>query len=119
MQRNAESLLTQPPVEYKLEGRRLLGVSREALYRTLTLSATYRLTGDPRFAKRAVGEMEQIASFNDWHPAHFLDVAEMTTAMAFGYDWLYDQLTPEQRASIRQAIIEKGLQAAFEPKTSG
>ncbi|MDR0532822.1 MAG: heparinase II/III family protein [Verrucomicrobiales bacterium] len=119
MQRNAESLLTKPPVEYKLEGRRLLGVSREALYRTLTLSAAYRLTGDPRFAKRAIGEMEQIASFNDWHPAHFLDVAEMTTAMAFGYDWLYDQLSQEQRAAIRQAIVAKGLQAGQDPKNSG
>jgi hypothetical protein len=119
MQHNAESLLAKPPVEYKLEGRRLLGVSREALYRTLTLGATYRLTDDSCFAKRAIAEMEQIASFNDWHPAHFLDTAEMTAAMAFGYDWLHDQLDPEQRAAIRQAIAAKGLQAGQEPKSSG
>ena len=49
------------------------------------------------------------AAFEDWHPPHFLDTAEMTNAVAIGYDWLYDVLTPEQRATLKTAIIEKGL----------
>jgi hypothetical protein len=37
----------------------------------------------------------------------------MTHAFAIGYDWLYDVWTPEQRAELQQAIVEKGLKAAL------
>src|SRR5206468_12136345 len=40
---------------------------------------------------------------------HFLDTAEMTNAVAIGYDWLFDVLTPEQRKTLREAILNKGL----------
>jgi hypothetical protein len=33
---------------------------------------------------------------------HFLDVAEMTMAVAIGYDWLYDDLSPASRAAIKK-----------------
>ena len=33
--------------------------------------------------------MLEVSSFTDWYPKHFLDVAEMTTALALSYDWLY------------------------------
>jgi hypothetical protein len=49
------------------------------------------------------------ASLPDWNPPHFLDTAEMTNASGIGYDWLFDYLSPEDRATIRKAIVEKGL----------
>ena len=49
------------------------------------------------------------AAFPDWNPAHFLDTAEMTNALAVGYDWLFDFLSVEDRATIRKAIVDKGL----------
>ena len=36
----------------------------------------------------------------------------MTTALAIGYDWLYDWLSPESKKIIEDAIIEKGLRAS-------
>ena len=105
----AAEMLTQPPVEYKLIGPRLLHVSRQALGRILTLALVYRLDGDRACADRAIRELMTICAFNDWHPPHFLDTAEMTHAAAIGYDWLYDLLTDDQRAAVKQAIIEKGL----------
>ena len=72
----------------------------------------YRIGGDRRYADRAIREMLTAAAFDDWNPSHFLDTAEMTHALAVGYDWLYDVLTPEQRATIRKAIVEKGLREA-------
>ncbi|MEX1048569.1 MAG: heparinase II/III family protein [Akkermansiaceae bacterium] len=48
----------------------------------------------------------------DWNPSHFLDVAEMATAVATGYDWLYPSLTPAQRQTYSQALIEKALKPA-------
>src|SRR5689334_13159163 len=97
LRRDAEKLLDQPPVERVLIGPRLLDKSRRALSRISLLAGLYQLDKDERFADRGVKELVAICNFQDWHPAHFLDVAEMTHAAAIGYDWLYDRLTPEQR----------------------
>jgi hypothetical protein len=37
----------------------------------------------------------------------------MTHAFAIGYDWLYPALAPEDRALLRRAIVEKGLNAGL------
>ena len=110
----ASEVLAQPPVEYRLIGPRLLHVSREALQRIVGLSLLYRLDGDRAYADRAVSELMTVCAFKDWHPFHFLDTAEMTHAAAIGYDWLYDLLTPAQRAIVKQAIVDKGLKEALD-----
>lgn len=97
-------------MEHKLIGPRLLNQSRATLDRISTLGFLYRLDGDTRKAGRARLEMLTAAHFDDWNPVHFLDVAEMTHALALGYDWLYDYLSPADRAAAHQAIVEKGLQ---------
>ncbi len=108
--KQADAMLGAPPVERVLIGPRLLDKSRTALYRITTLAGLYRLTGDQRYADRAKKELLAVAAFVDWHPPHFLDVAEMTNAVALGYDWLYDDLSAEERTSLREAIISKGLE---------
>ena len=109
----AVRILDEPPVEYKLIGPRLLHQSRKGLRRVYTLATVYTLSGEERFARRALKEMLAAAEFPDWNPSHFLDTAEMTHALAIGYDWLYDWLSPEDRATIRTAIVEKGLKQAL------
>ncbi len=108
-ERESRALLDAPPVVYRKEGRRLLAVSRTTLRRVLFLATQFHLSGDKAFALRAQEEMLAVAAFDDWNPSHFLDVAEMTTALAIGYDWLYDALSPEARKAIEKAIVEKGL----------
>ncbi len=108
----AEKLLSTPPVEYKLIGPRLLQVSRQAVERIYTLGLLYRLDGKQAYAARGVRELLAICAFDDWHPSHFLDTAEMTHAAAIGYDWFHDVLTPDQRTVVRRAIVEKGLEVA-------
>lgn len=109
----SDEMMALPPVVYKKEGRRLLEQSRTALRRMSHLAFMARLTGEPRYVARAQKEMLAAAAFTDWNPSHFLDVAEMTAAMAIGYDWLYDRLDPGARATIRKAIVEKGLKTSF------
>ena len=106
----ARDCLSVPPLVYKKDGKRLLAVSREALRRIELWSFAYRLTGEKVFLDRAQTELLNVAAFKDWNPPHFLDVAEMTAAMAIGYDWLFDSLPAATRATLRQAILEKGLQ---------
>jgi hypothetical protein len=107
--RESDMLLTLPPCRRIMEGRRLLGVCRTVLYRTTTLGMTYRLTGEKRYLDRCRDEMLAAAQFTDWNPSHYLDVAEMTLALAIGYDWLYHELDPASRDAICTAILEKGL----------
>ena len=90
-------------------GKRLLGVSRTCLRRVSYLSFAHLMTGEEKYLKRAEAEMLAVCAFTNWNPSHFLDVAEMTAAVAIGYDWLYHGLSPESRATIRQGIIDKGL----------
>jgi hypothetical protein len=111
----ADEMLTEPAVIHRKDGRRLLGRSREALGRMMHLGFAFRLTGDQRYAVRAMAEMKAMAAMPDWNPSHFLDTAEMTLAMAVGYDWLYEQLSPELRQASREAIEKKGLGPYLKP----
>ena len=109
----ADQMLAFKPCERKLEGRRLLGVSRCALHRISVLAMAYRLTEKPVYRDRCVQEMQAVAAFSDWNPAHFLDVAEMTLALAVGYGWLYPDLDPSVRQTLASALLEKGLQTSL------
>ena len=114
-----DSILLRPPVERIQIGRRLLDKSREALRRLFFLSYAYRMTHKQEYLQRAEKEMLHIAGFSDWNPPHFLDVAEMTMAMSIGYDWLYNDLSPDSRATIKEAILKKGIEPSLDPKNNG
>lgn len=119
VRREAERILSEKPVEYRLIGPRLLQESRRCLNRVYTLATVYRLEKDKRMARRAIEEMLVAAGFKDWNPSHFLDTAEMTHALAIGYDWLYDVMSEEERRTIRQAIVDKGLREGEKVYKSG
>jgi hypothetical protein len=110
LRRDAAKLLTAPPSRYEIpDGKRLLATSRRVLDRVMLLGWIYRIEGDRKYADRAWRELEAAANFKDWNPSHFLDTAEMTHAFAVGYDWFYEVWTPDQRATLRTAIVEKGF----------
>ena len=108
----SDATLSEPPVTRDFIGRRLLHTSRAALKRIFWLGYTYRVHGGDAYARRAIDEMLAASAFEDWNPAHFLDVGEMTMALAIGYDWLYDRMTPQERKTVAQAILDKGLKPA-------
>jgi hypothetical protein len=115
----ANAMLDLAPITRTKQGRRLLGQSRRCVKRTVTLAMAYYLTGDTKYANRGAQEMLAVAQFSDWNPSHFLDVAEMTFALAIGYDWLYDQLDDTSRKTIRAAIIQKGVVLPLETRHKG
>ena len=112
----SDATLSEPPVTRAFIGRRLLHTSRAALKRIFWLGYTYRVHGGEAYARRAIDEMLAVSTFPDWNPAHFLDVGEMTMALAIGYDWLYGLMTPAERETIARAILDKGLKPALEEK---
>jgi hypothetical protein len=110
--------LKAEPLARKLKSGKLLSVSRSAIGQILTGAMAYRLTGDIRFLERARKDLLTAAAFTDWNPSHFLDVAEMSLAVAVGYDWLYPGLSPGDRETIRKALDSKALSfvpAAYAP----
>lgn len=113
----AEADLGARPIEYKLIGPRLLDKSRTAVERITVCAMAYRLTGDERFLKQAKTDLATVVAFPDWHPAHYLDVAEMSFAVGIGYDWLYAQLTPAERAATERALEKYSL--SFVPAAYG
>ena len=112
IEERSNSFMEKEPTKRIMVGKRLLGRCRTVLERVCFCSYMYLMSGDEVYARRAEKEMLAAASFSDWNPKHFLDVGEMTTALAIGYDWLYSWLSPESRKTIEDAIIEKGLRAA-------
>ena len=112
IENRANEYIPMEPIKRIMVGKRLLGRCRAVLERVSMCSYMYLVSGDEMYARRAEKEMLAAAAFTDWNPKHFLDVGEMTTALAIGYDWLYDWLSPESRKIIEDAIIEKGLRAA-------
>lgn len=116
----AESIkmLTLPVQQRIFSGISMLPVSREAIRRISFLSYAYRMTGDVRYAARAETEMLAMAAFSDWDPSHFLDVGEMTLAMAIGYDWTYNYLSATSRTAIASAIKSKGIEQTTGPNAN-
>lgn len=110
----SDKILTLPPVERVLEGRRLLGKSSECFRRVFYLSYSWRMTKKQEYLERAEKELLAVSAFSDWNPSHFLDVAEMTLGAAIGYDWLYPGLSEKSRSIIREAIFKKGISLGFE-----
>lgn len=118
--------------------KRLLDTSREALRRIFYLSYCYRMTEDTNYSDKAIeylitvsdsksceGEEEGSYTktdgtvvytrncFIDWNPSHYLDVGEMTMAVAIGYDWLYHLLNAETKRNIRDAIVHNAFYTSF------
>jgi hypothetical protein len=109
IRRKADAAIGKPVLERKQEGRRLLSVSREALARIGNLALCWRMTGNRKYAERAIAEAKAVAAFTDWNPSHFLDVAEMTLAVALARDWLDDVLEDPDKRLLAEAILMKGL----------
>ena len=110
----SDRMLNTAPVERIKIGVRLLDKCRECLRRVYFLSYAWRMTHNRKYLLRAEKELLAVSAFSDWNPTHYLDVAEMTMAVAIGYDWLYNDLSEKSRALIRTAIVTKGLETSFD-----
>ena len=110
---NAQSITKLPLLERIVEGRRLLAVSREMLYRINMLGMTYRMEKDPAILKRINEEVLAVCNFSDWNPSHYLDVAEMSLAIAFALDWAGEDLPKTTVTLAKTALIEKGIKPSY------
>ncbi|MBQ2013364.1 MAG: hypothetical protein II206_11335, partial [Bacteroidaceae bacterium] len=103
-------LLAEPVLNYEIpDGKRLLGVCNNATNRITWLAMAYQISGEARFADRAVAEMLNVCAFKDWNPSHYLDTAQMSFGVGLGYDWLYHYMTESQRKTVMNGIYNHGV----------
>lgn len=110
---NAAEIQNEPLLERIMTGRRLLSVSREMLYRMNMLGMVYRIDKDPKVLQRINDEVVAVCNFSDWNPSHFLDVAEMSMAVAFALDWTAGKLPNSTIELAKTALIEKGIKPSW------
>jgi len=108
--KRADSYLERPRLKHQLIGPRLLHVSRDCLKRVYALGIAWRWTGEEKYARKIEENLLTVCAFEDWNPKHFLDVAEMSTAVGVGYDWLYSWLDKSTRDKIKAGLIKLGLE---------
>lgn len=110
---NASEILSQPILERRVIGRRLLLTSREMLYRINILGMVYQLEQDQEVLERINKELLAVVDFEDWNPSHFLDVAEMAMAVALAIDWIGSDLPESTVIKAKKALIEKGIKPSY------
>lgn len=109
----ADYSLEQPPLAYQKRGRRLLSVSRDALQRMLALAMVYRMEQQPAYLHRLEAELLTVAHFPDWNPSHFLDAAEMATAVGLSIDWCEKDIAPDILKAAKNALLEKAIKPSI------
>ncbi|MDR2345924.1 MAG: heparinase II/III family protein [Planctomycetaceae bacterium] len=118
--KKADKVKKDPLTDYRIpDGKRLLGQSRRSLDRTTALVFAYRMTGNKEYAEAAIEEMLAVCRFKDWNPSHYLDTAEMATAVGLGYDWLYEMIPDEKRTEIKNAIVKHAMKTGLSAYEQG
>ena len=82
--------------------------------RTQQLAFGYLLSGDMKYAKAAIAQMLEMAT---WDPNgttsysnHDQVFRDITWKMACGYDWCWDAMTDDERTTIREAVVTRARQ---------
>lgn len=106
----ADSIAEAPQIPYKMDKYgNMLWTSRAYVLRLGTLSLAYRLYGEQKYLDAANKTLLWVCGYKDWDPKHYLDTAEMTTAVAIAYDWLFDALPETTRKIIKGSIYKNAI----------
>ena len=93
--------------------RNQLGISRDFLWRINMLAMVYRIEKDKKILQRINEELVAACNFETWNPNHFLDVGEMSLAIALALDWTAGDLPQSTITLAKQALIEKGIKPSW------
>ena len=110
LKEKADSMVVLPQLTYDLNKYgNILYTSRAYVTRLGTLSLAYRLYGEQKYLDAVNKTLLWICGYKDWDPKHFLDTAEMTTAVAIAYDWLFDALPESTRQKVKKSIYKNAI----------
>ncbi len=120
LKKRADSLimLAQIPYEMNRYGN-MLYTSRAYVERLGTLALAYRLYGEKKYLNAAEQILQWVCNYPDWDPKHYLDTAEMTTAVAIAYDWLYTALPASTKKLVKKSIYKNAITRVLQEYEKG
>lgn len=130
----ADRLLQAPPIIPSITKRgepdppgeqKGIASARALQGRVLTYGMAFTLTGDRKYRDAAAGELRR--AITDWRiwvdtahrPPYDLMTGEICLTFGLAYDWLYHDLTPEERRELRTGVERRGLEPYLESAGSG
>ena len=100
-----DEILTEGDLANDLVNKRLTTVAEKALERIFFLSYGYRTTQKAEYLTQAEKDINAVCGWTDWNGENYvIDAAELTAAVALGYDWLYDNLSEATRTAALAAL---------------
>lgn len=106
----ADTLIITPQKPYQKDKYgNILWTSRAYVNRLGTLALAYRMYGERKYLDAANETLLWVCNYPDWDPPHYLDTAEMATAVAIAYDWLYDALPASTKALVKKCLYERAI----------
>ncbi len=108
----ADQLMGEDDYTYPITGSSMDEVNY-SMNDIVNLCLAYHLTGNERYVGRTWRFLKNICDLPTWNPRGYLDVGELSFITSIGYDWLYHQLTPEQRVYIEKNLYEKGTHLTY------
>lgn len=116
----ADSLLTVPQIVYQMDKYgNMLHTSRAYVQRMTSLSLAYRIYGEKKYADAVNNALLWVCNYPNWDPKHYLDTAEMSTAVAIAYDWLYDILPQTTKDIVKKCLFEHAISIALREYQKG
>lgn len=109
----AFEILDMPVITRDKKTYAMLHVSRGFLRRINMLGTVYLMEKDERMLAGINREVIAVGNFVDWNPSVYLDVAEISMAMALALDWTADALPESTIQMAKKALIEKGIQPSW------
>jgi len=128
----AEWFLTAPPLIPSITRRgepdppgeqKGLACARKLQGRVIGLSMAFTLTGDKRYRDKVVALLDDaIQNWRIWvdtaHPPPYdLMAGELSLTFGLAYDWLYQDLTAQERQRIREGVERRALQPYLDGAT--
>ena len=110
LKERTDSMAALPQLPYEMDKYgNMLYTARAYVDRLGSFALAYRLYGEKKYLNAANEALQWVCRYPDWDPKHYLDTAEMTTAVAIAYDWLYDVLPAATRKLVKETLYKNAL----------
>lgn len=120
LKNRADSLITLAQIPYEMNRYgNMLYTSRAYVERLGILALAYRLYGEKKYLNAAEQTLQWVCNYPDWDPKHYLDTAEMTTAVAITYDWLYTALPASTKKLVKKSIYKNAISRVLQEYEKG
>lgn len=120
LKNRADSLITLAQIPYEMNRYgNMLYTSRAYVERLGILALAYRLYGEKKYLNAAEQTLQWVCNYPDWDPKHYLDTAEMTTAVAITYDWLYTALPASTKKLVKKSIYKNAISRVLQEYKKG